>query len=118
MSLSRAFNYAGVPSVVHSLWKLPDDATADIMPVFYVGLKEGESKSAALRRAKLEYMRNTLAPEQKHPYYWAGFVVNGDIQPISFRSNRWYHYGIVGIVAMAVLLIMGTRSSKRRRDSA
>ena len=117
MSLSRAFNYAGVPSVVHSLWKVPDDATADIMPEFYNELKRGERKSEALRNAKLAYLQNTMAPELRHPYYWAGFVTNGNTSPVKFKSNSWLHYLIIGSIVLAVLFILGSRSSKQRRQA-
>lgn len=118
MSLSRAFNYAGVPSVVHSLWKVPDDATADIMPAFYVGLKEGNTKSSALRAAKLEYLSTTIAPEQKHPFYWAGFVATGDVTPVALSQSNLTHYVVIGLIALAVLFILGARTARKRRISA
>ncbi|MDX1406877.1 MAG: CHAT domain-containing protein, partial [Saprospiraceae bacterium] len=72
MSLSRAFQYAGVPSIIHSLWKVPDGATSELMVGFYQHLKEGTDKASALRQAKLDYLDNILAPEHAHPYFWAG----------------------------------------------
>ena len=43
-SLSSGFAFAGVPSTVMSLWKVPDQATADIMVRFYKNLKAGQRK--------------------------------------------------------------------------
>lgn len=88
MSLSRAFAYAGVPSAVMSLWKIPDAATAQLMVEFYRHLKAGQTKDEALRQAKLYYLDNLLAPEQAHPYYWAGFVSVGDSRPLH-RKHNW-----------------------------
>ena len=95
MSLSRAFRYAGVPSTVMSLWKVPDDATSKIMSYFYQFLKEGDTKDSALRRAKLAYLDQTITPEQKHPFYWAGFVAAGDMDKISFSSFNFWKWGII-----------------------
>ena len=82
MSLSRAFQHAGVASTVHSLWKVPDDATAEIMVGFYSHLKDGVGKAEALRRAKLGYLENAVAPQRRHPFYWAGFIASGNISPV------------------------------------
>ena len=94
MSLSRAFRYAGVPSTVMSLWKVPDDATSKIMSSFYQFLKEGDTKDSALRRAKLAYLDQTMTPEQKHPFYWAGFVAAGDMEKITVTSSNYWKWGI------------------------
>lgn len=94
MSLSRAFRYAGVPSTVMSLWKVPDDATSKIMSHFYQFLKEGDTKDSALRRAKLAYLDQTITPEEKHPFYWAGFVAAGDMEKISVSSFDFWKWGM------------------------
>lgn len=94
MSLSRAFRYAGVPSTVMSLWKVPDDATSKIMTSFYQFLKDGDSKDSALRRAKLAYLDQTITPEQKHPFYWAGFVAAGDMDKINLSSSNFWNWGM------------------------
>ncbi|HWP41786.1 MAG TPA: CHAT domain-containing tetratricopeptide repeat protein, partial [Blastocatellia bacterium] len=56
--LARAFFYAGAKSVVASLWDVRDEATAKFMEVFYRHLSEGEPKAEALRKAKLEMIRD------------------------------------------------------------
>ena len=93
--LSRAFTYAGVPSTVMSLWKIPDKESATIMQFFYKNLKKGQSKDKALQKAKLEYLNNTDDSLLKHPYYWAGFVISGDTSPIiSLTPYSKYALGI------------------------
>ncbi len=81
MSLGRGFMYAGIPSIVMSLWKMNDQSTSELMPLFYKNLSEGMRKDKALHQAKLAYLKNAL-PEQAHPFYWSGFVSLGDAQPI------------------------------------
>ena len=68
-SLGNGFFYAGVPNVVMSLWKVPDESTSKIMTAFYKHLQSSASKSQALRQAKLDYLENVIAVEQRHPYY-------------------------------------------------
>jgi CHAT domain-containing protein/tetratricopeptide (TPR) repeat protein len=76
ISLTRPFMYAGVPRVVASLWEVPDRASAALMDLFYQGIvKEHLAAAAALRRAQMK-LRDT--PQWSSPYFWAGFVLQGD----------------------------------------
>jgi len=80
--LSRSFLAAGARSVVATLWPIADRPAADLMIAFYARLKSGQAKSEALRAAKLDAIRRGFA----HPFYWAGFVLQGDPGgTISFR---------------------------------
>jgi CHAT domain-containing protein len=73
MSLTRAFMYAGTPSVVVSLWNVNDETGADLMIRFYRHLKmPGISKREALRLAQLETIR-----DNGFPFFWAPFVLIG-----------------------------------------
>ncbi|HVF59655.1 MAG TPA: CHAT domain-containing protein [Thermoanaerobaculia bacterium] len=74
VGLSRAFFYAGVPSLVTSLWRVADVSTADMMIEFYRRLNEGRDRGEALRAAKLRLM----AAGPAHPFYWAPFILVGD----------------------------------------
>ncbi len=49
IGLTRAFQYAGARSVLASLWKVEDKATAELMKRFYTYLKAGKTKDEALR---------------------------------------------------------------------
>lgn len=75
IGLTRGFMYAGASSVVASLWKVDDDATAELMKRFYQAMfSKGLTPAAALREAQLTMSRH----ERWHaPYYWAGFVIQG-----------------------------------------
>jgi len=96
MSLSRAFTYAGVQSSVYSLWQVPDKETSEIMISFYENLKKGQSKDEALANAKKIFIAKN--PMKNHPFYWAGFIVNGDVSPI-IKPYNWI------VIASLVLLI-------------
>jgi CHAT domain-containing protein len=76
VGLARGFMHAGAQRVVASLWQVDDQATAQLMGHFYRGmLKENLRPAAALRAAQIEMSRN---PRWSSPYYWAGFVMQGE----------------------------------------
>jgi CHAT domain-containing protein len=105
MSLARAFTYAGVPSTVTSLWKVPDLTTREIMVDFYKNLKSGKTKDAALREAKLTYLNNAPESIAANPYFWAGFVPMGNMEAMNFEEKRplsiWgILAGIVGVLGI------------------
>ncbi len=84
MSLNRGFTYAGAKSLISSLWRVNDRATAKIFGQFYAQLKAGEPKALALHQAKLAYLSSPDIPdEEKSPYYWAGFIHYGDDSSLS-----------------------------------
>ena len=86
MSLARAFMYAGSPSVIQTLWNTEDRASARLMTYFYETLVRGLDKTSALREAKLKYLASANGFEG-HPFYWAGFTLYGDVEPISFGNS-------------------------------
>jgi hypothetical protein len=102
MSISRAFTFAGVKSCVYSLWQVPDKETSEIMVSFYQNLKNGEEKDIALANAKATFIKKN--PLKSHPYYWAGFVVNGDTSAIA-TTNTWWLYILLGLTVLILLLI-------------
>jgi CHAT domain-containing protein len=84
VSLARAFSFAGAKSLVTSLWKVNDSATKNLLVDFYRHLHKGQSKDAALRQAKLNFLKNNLDVDANllHPFFWAGFVAVGDMRAI------------------------------------
>ncbi|MFL6290425.1 MAG: CHAT domain-containing protein, partial [Thermoanaerobaculia bacterium] len=76
VGLSQSFLAAGASSVVASLWNVDDRATAALMDRFYDELlHHGRPPAEALRRAQLS-LRSV--PRWRAPYYWGGFVLQGD----------------------------------------
>ncbi len=77
IGLARPFLSAGVPSVIVSLWKLPDAPSAKLMIEFYKRLREGElDKAKALRQAIL-----ATKEEYPDPSSWGGFIQLGEAAP-------------------------------------
>jgi CHAT domain-containing protein len=59
VGLTRAFIYAGTPSVIASLWNVEDSSTAQVMASFYKNLKT-MTKVEALRQAQLNLIRGNV----------------------------------------------------------
>lgn len=88
MSLAHSFMHAGCRSVVMSLWKIDDKTSAEIISEFYKNLSNGDSKTTALRKAKLWYLDNNEG-KLAHPYYWAGLAILGDAEPVYKKKLPW-----------------------------
>jgi CHAT domain-containing protein len=76
LGLTRAFFYAGARNVTVSLWNVNDAATATLMKSFYIHLKQGMSKSEALREAKLDLLKGRNS-ERRSSYFWGAFILVG-----------------------------------------
>lgn len=115
IGLTRGFMYAGASSVMASLWKVDDEATAELMKRFYSGmLKDGLPPAAALRSAQ---MRMRQQKPWRSPYYWAAFVLQGeyreriDIKEQAQAGGR----GLVVAGAMAIVFSIGGGLYVRQR---
>lgn len=73
IGFTRAFIFAGVASVLVSLWDVDAKSTALLMQEFYVNLKLGDNKAVALQKAQIVTMK--IYPD---PFYWSAFVLIGD----------------------------------------
>lgn len=103
VGLTRAFIFAGTPSVIATLWNVDDFTTTLLMEHFYTYLRSGMGKTEALRQAQVwlrdltvsglrgNYSELIKGTEYEHllkleaterpfanPYYWSGFVLSGD----------------------------------------
>lgn len=72
IGLSRAFIYAGTPSVITTLWKVNDRASYELMREFYTNLRT-KKKAEALRQAQLKIIE--AYPE---PFFWAAYGLTGE----------------------------------------
>ncbi len=76
LGLTQGFMYAGAASVIVSLWNVDDEATAELMALFYRKLLLDELRPAAALR--VAQMAIADEPKWQAPYYWAGFVLQGE----------------------------------------
>ena len=75
IGLSRSLISAGVPSVLVSLWSVPDAPTAELMKEFYQNLQNNPDKAQALRQAMLKIMK-----QHPNPRDWAAFTLIGEAE--------------------------------------
>ncbi|MEG5032503.1 CHAT domain-containing tetratricopeptide repeat protein [Microcoleus sp. AT3-D2] len=75
IGLSRALISAGVPSVIVSLWAVPDAPTSELMQSFYQNLQNNPDKAQALRQAMLTTMKTHPQPRN-----WAAFTLIGEAE--------------------------------------
>lgn len=100
IGLTRGFMYAGASSVVASLWRVDDSASAELMTHFYKAMFEDDLPPAAALRSAKEMMW-----KQKHwrsPYYWSGFVLQGEYRS---RDTGWATLTLV--MAATMLAVLG-----------
>lgn len=96
LSLGRSFIEAGCQSVVMSLWPAQDQSTSSIMSEFYKNLASGQPKHQALREAKLFYLNNR-DKNLRHPFYWAGFIINGNTVALNYTVPYKYLPVYIGL---------------------
>lgn len=83
LSLAGGFLGAGARSLLVSLWRVEDLATAQLMTHFYQAMLAGQPRAQALQHAQLALLnqgRGSAGPEQlfAHPAYWAPFLLMGE----------------------------------------
>lgn len=61
------------PSVIVSLWSIPDAPTVELMVEFYRQRQQGLDKAQSLRQAMLETMKT-----HPNPRDWAAFTLIGE----------------------------------------
>jgi CHAT domain-containing protein len=104
IGLTRGFMYAGAGGVAASLWKVDDDATAELMKHFYEGMfKRGLTPAAALRDAQLDLWKQ----KRWHaPYYWAAFVIQGQYDQQETTGYRRSPASLIAIAAGVGLMVL------------
>ncbi len=83
LGLVRGLLYAGTRAVLVSLWDVDDRSTTDFMKSFYHHMKLGANKARALQQAMHEVRMN-----YPHPYYWAPFVLIGNVHRDGWQPPR------------------------------
>ncbi len=79
IGLTRAFMYAGAPTVGVSLWSVADKSTAELMPDFYQRMLTGQAPSSAPAAALRAAQQQMIAGKHySAPFYWAPFILVGD----------------------------------------
>jgi len=70
--LQRALVVAGAQNLIMSLWKVNDEATMELMQLFYSNWTSGNNVYQALQKAQIQMMKT-----HEEPYFWGGFIMIG-----------------------------------------
>jgi CHAT domain-containing protein/tetratricopeptide (TPR) repeat protein len=103
LSLARGFLFAGSRSVVMSMWAVEDFSSSEVIKSFYRNMRSGQTKSSALRNARLKFLR-TADQERSHPYYWSTLVIYGDDTPLWFNRMKLYSALLLFLLTTAILV--------------
>jgi CHAT domain-containing protein len=98
LSLARGFVYSGSQSVVMSMWEIEDRSGADIVKSYYKYLKKGATKSNALRKARISYLKNADML-RSHPYFWSALVIYGNNDPLYYSTK-------LGLISGSIVLLI------------
>jgi CHAT domain-containing protein len=102
LSLARGFMYSGSESVVMAMWEIEDKSGTEIVKSFYDNLKMGYTKSSALRRSRISYLKKA-DQLRSHPYFWSSLVVYGDNSPL-YYSRYFYLLTVFGLTVCSAAL--------------
>ncbi|MEW7291983.1 CHAT domain-containing protein [Aquimarina sp. 2304DJ70-9] len=104
MSLSRGFFHSGAKSVISSLWSTNEKSSTKIVLDFYAHLKKGKTKSAALRKAKLQYLKENQLSENS-PHFWAPLILSGSIENSMSTAASTTTYLYIGLLLFLIVFI-------------
>jgi hypothetical protein len=97
----QAFRAAGTPSVIASLWKVENEASAQFFEFYYAELLQGKSTSAALQAAKLKMLQD--------PRYgvldWAAFNYYGHDWNVEMPQAGTSHAQLMVLVIIAAAFL-------------
>lgn len=113
ISLAHAFQYAGCPNVVYSLWQIDDKQSTWLIKQFYAHMNENQNFSDALRHAKLDYLNNH-SDELNAPYYWGGVVLTGSDGKLTGRqgfARKYWWMALIGGCAFLFIVLFHFRKN-------
>ena len=111
MSFARAFLYAGCPSTINTLWKADDRATSEILASFYNYLEKGYTKSKALQKAKLDFIKNN--PVDRDPAFWSHLILTGSPASLYNKKQPLYWWAVFSIPFGVIVLISFRKKNKK-----
>ncbi len=116
IGLTRGFLYAGARGVAASLWKVDDEATAELMKHFYEGMfKRGLTPAAALREAQIAMWQQK---RWHSPYYWAAFVLQGQYnqkEMLDRRLSAWQIGALAALISTLPAIVFLFLRRRRRK---
>lgn len=112
INLARAFTSIGVKSMMLSSWKIDEKSSMKITKSFLHYLQQGNSKSEALQKAKIDFLKAS-SPKTANPLYWAGLNITGNNENIILKTRTNLIWYVLGLLTMSVSAFMYYRKKKK-----
>ncbi|SHI80605.1 CHAT domain-containing protein [Aquimarina spongiae] len=109
--MSKSFLLGGAHNITSSLWNASEASSLAITTAFLENVHEGKPIDRALHQSKLDYL-SASEPNKRHPYYWANFILVGEVEPSETGSGSYVLW--ISILGALFLLIFTFRFSKKR----
>lgn len=115
ISLARGFSSAGASSIITTLWSVYQTESGELFNIFYENLQDGKTtKDEALSKAKASFIENNELA--KAPYYWAGIVPVGEMEPVSLpQKSEKKSLLLLGGLALALIIGLSLKKSFSKR---
>lgn len=114
LSLAYALRQAGAGAVLSNYWATADQLSKGLMIDFHHHLKTGKRLDEALRLAQENYLKQVPLEQAAHPFYWAGFHLQGNLAPLNTTARFWPWWYLLPMLALIGLFY----GISRRRSSA
>ena len=101
-SLARGFSALGIPSVLTTLWSVENQSVYGLTELFYQQIGKGLPLDVALQQAQIEWLQ-TASRSNQLPYSWAGIVLIGNSEPVSFANSLSL---VIVILALTLILFL------------
>lgn len=113
-SIARSFSYAGAKSLLATQWSVDDKATHDLIQAYFEKIKSGLPKDKAMKEAMVTFL-STNGKAKAHPYYWASFVLIGNVERLDFGSRiPLMIWGLPVLLVGALLIYRKRRNLKNQ----
>lgn len=113
ISLSRAFFYSGVRSLITTLWSVEDARSMELSERFYTHLQDGMTKDKALGASQREYLQNLPQTDKAfaHPVYWSALIPVGNMSALQIEAHGgsalqrfWILLLGIGLITLLIIL--------------
>jgi hypothetical protein len=90
------------------MWEIEDRSGTEVVKLYYDYLKKGYSKSISLRKARIDFLKNS-DQQRAHPYFWSALVVYGDDSSLFKPARIRILLSFVIIIIAAALIYYGRK---------
>ena len=103
--MSKSFLLGGAHNILSSLWNASEASSMAITTTFLEYIHEGKPIDLALHQSKLDYL-SISEPNKRHPYYWANFILLGEIESPKDNVHPLIWMSLAGILILILFFIL------------